>query len=260
MDSVSDVSANKNNESASPSNLLDHLLKQYENDIKAEFRLINEVYYTINKSYSLSTGLSPARGFLPVVKISSKHNNKKCITCTHFEWNTLINYRNQIDHHFNNSNCTSKRTKTNESDGKYITTYYVIDDTLKIMCDYQVNKKYEYQPIVSIERYGVTINFKKSAASMFWKLLNIINYRLKKLIDMNIASCYEILLSDIVQNKENTVSVEEYAMKTLEDAVAKWGQVHKWSEEHNIIFMEILLFESDKIKTNVGTLVINNLI
>lgn len=242
----------------SPSYLLDHLSNQHESDIKSECRLINEIYYNINRSYTISTGFSAARGYLPVVKIATV-NNRKCISLTQFEWGLLVNHRNQIELHINSAAAGAKNNKcakinaneTIANNNKFITTYYVIDNIIKIMCGWCVNKKDEYKPTITIERSDIAIELNRSSINTLWKLLDVVNFRLNKLICLNISDCYNILLNDIVQNKGNFESVDEYASKTLKDAAHRW---ENWTEEHTLIFLEILLFQNDKLKINVGSL------
>ncbi|GJQ67649.1 hypothetical protein Trydic_g8440 [Trypoxylus dichotomus] len=71
----------------SPTHYLDNMLRAYEEDIKCERRLINEVRYYLNSSTFVSVGLSPARGFIPVVKLMNLQN---CITFTYYEWKELL--------------------------------------------------------------------------------------------------------------------------------------------------------------------------
>lgn len=66
---------------------LDRLLQNYEEEIKTEVRLVNEVAYPISRSFSISTGLSTARSFIPVVKITHRAN---CVSFTREGWEEFI--------------------------------------------------------------------------------------------------------------------------------------------------------------------------
>lgn len=268
----------KEEQFGSPSHLLDNLMQQYEEDIKKEYRLINEVKCPLgSNSLYISTGLSPARGFIPVVKVS---NNKNSISFTKYEWSEFGKYEKQIIDHMVDpeeekrkvklgcKRCRDKAFKENTAANTSGTAIVVNDaktlsliDTFKLTFTYvyklRRNKGY-LEPVVKIEFRGVNLVLDRTSIKVFKSVRLLVKSRLQRLELLDFAHYYNSLLTGIADNKENIEDLKDYIEKLLcqfsDCSASDDVQTNIWPSDYTDCILEILALEFDKFKRDLGSL------
>lgn len=230
------MAVSSDSDSWSPSHYLDTMLNAYEDDIKRESRLINEVSYKLNGNISVSVGLSPARGYLPIVKLMSC---KKCITFTDYEWGVLItNQYHRIQEHV---------TKKGEAAvGGLIEENETVCDIFHL--EFITRSKAVFFPTVKIKSRGVEINLNSKCVLALKKVLNLIENRMQRLSVMNFTIYYNYILN--LCATEGTQPVDEYVRRYIQR-----GSTASEYTEQNDCLLEILIFELERFKQDVGKFV-----
>lgn len=208
------------------SNYLDNMMWLHENAVIREKRLINEVSYVLQevRYLQVSVGLSPARGFIPVVRLSSARNN---ISFTKLEWIQLsTNFKNILEERVKIKNAYKEQRSIQMPNGKKRKLNADNDDDNDDddADGFELNKKKE----IRLEQFDMTFDVKLSdryiiidsrnsrivmEVSTFRRLEALaptIDYRLSMFESLDFPAFYERVLKaeaemegDIVQNIQN---------------------------------------------------------
>lgn len=263
---------------SSPSHLLDNLLQRYEDDIKKEYRLINEVKSTLSgNNLYISTGLSPARGFLPVVKVS---NNKNCISFTKYEWSEFEKCENQIIEHMAEpqekvslgcKRCRAEALQENTSviSANDIKASLLVADTFKLTFTYiyklRKNNRGHLEPVVKIECRGIGFLLDRAAVKAFINIRLFVKSRLHRLELLDFANYYNSLITSVVVKKENIEDLRDYIEKILcqfnndNNNTFNDTMSNVWSSEYTDCILEILALEFNKFKQDIGSITTSQL-
>lgn len=204
------------------SDFIDKMLAKYDEEIKTEKRLVNEVHYPISRSYSISTGLSPARGFIPAVNITHKRN---CISFISVDWEEFLKFSERITEH-TMTRCGSVE-EFNTDVAKLKLCYLGRIPALQIDC-------------------RDTLTLKKRDIIMLLRVAPLISQRLRRLEVLDFRFYYNYFLHLHVENKEKITA--DYAINLLSQDQCNWNS------EYVDSMLEILLYYFEHFKHDLTCL------
>lgn len=242
-------------ESFTAENYLDSLLKMYEDNIAKEYRLINEVKYPLGRTNYVSVGLSPARGFFPVLKIASA---RKCVSLLENEWFEVLKHQERITKHVSAVERQVSRKRKIGAETEKTCVIRVFDNIqLKLQCNIKLNG--QVVPVVKIQRHGSEVILDKLCIRKLFNecMVNLIAKRHDRLERLDFIYDYNLVLCSVVKNKKNDSAekVEEYVRKLLcENIDESVGFGVQRNLETTDCVLEILIYELDKFKRDVASL------
>lgn len=229
-------------ESPSPSHYFDNMLRAYEEDIKREHRLINEVRYYLTKSSAfVSVGLSPARGFIPVVKLMHRRN---CITFTHHEW---IDFLTEQFHNIQ-EHLKKKRVGVNEGNEEDVCVTCGI-----FQVQFVVSSRKVFSSIVKIRARDVEINLDRKCVSVLSQVLDVVENRIQRLTLMNFPEYYNALLELCARERNCEETAEAYIRRYIK--YQESSECGEYTEQGECL-LEILAFELDRFKNDIGMFIV----
>lgn len=207
------------------SQFIDNMLAKFDEEIKVERRLINEVIYPITRSCSISTGLSPARGFLPAVNIAHKTNN---ISFTSSDWEQFLKYSEHIEEHIT-GRCSCEEA------------YNVAE--IAILKWVFIGKV----PAMQIQCRGVTLSIRKQYVKLLLQMSPLVSQRVRRLEELNFRCYYNHLLQLLAENKETfSPNFEDYVISLISS-----GQEFNWNSEYRDCMLEIIMFHITSLKNDL---------
>lgn len=233
----------------SPSNLL----IKFEENIKKECRLVNEVCYPLNKNTHVSTGFSAARGFIPVVKMINLRN-KCCVSFIANEWDEFLKYKSEIAEYISEKSEWVCRHCQQMQNGKpIINDIYDIADIVQLKFMHTCNTtNVMLQPIILIQRRDVELTLNKAAIGQLLKLLDLVNKRLQRLTLMDFPNYYNTFLNTLIEGKENINP--EMIRETINGLTTIGTDSAAWCSEYTESYLEILVFHLEKLKSDFSSL------
>jgi hypothetical protein len=220
-------------------NYLDNVFNEYEKTISAEYRLIGEIAYPLNKSCNVSVGLSAARGFVTVIKIAN-NVRKKNISFTADDWDEFLKHIETMTTHYNTKQkCCYKC-------GEQIHSSVQIGE--KCILQF-VNIK--ERKVVKIISSDVEVNLDKNSFNKLKECLIVLEFRYRRLTALDFPSYYNSLLLTVLSSSDDVEIIEQIRNTLVASNVSEFS-------ENTDLLLEILLYETDKIKQDVGSLRVYN--
>lgn len=169
-------------------NYIDNILLHYEEKIRKEQKLLNEVWCDIEDGFKISTGISPARSFINAVRI---FKNSTIISLCDTEWRDLIDN-------------LEKFIQPDGDEGYESQTSFFCDKvTLKI----ETSGPGEKRLILKAKERGNSITLTVCDSEKIINFKNFINFRLSVLTHLNFPQYYNNILDYVLISKENCIDV-----------------------------------------------------